>query len=137
MSPRTAFLARLIGLYCIIVSLAMFVHRQATVEMVTAMSHDGPVLYLSGVIAVVSGLAIILGHNVWSGGARAIVVTLIGWIALAKGILLVFLPPETAPTVYLGTLRYGQLFYLYAGIALLLGLYLTYDAHPSARKRTD
>lgn len=136
MLPRTAFLARLIGLYCIIVSLAMFVHRQATVEMVTAMSHDGPVMYLSGVIAVVSGLAIVLCHNVWSGGARPVIVTLIGWVALAKGILLVFVPPDAAPAVYPGALRYGQLFYLYAGFSLLLGLFLTYDAHPS-RKRTD
>ena len=134
MPTHTAFLARLIGLYCIIVSLAMFVHRQATVEMVTAMAHDGPVLYLSGVIAAVSGLAIVLGHNVWSGGARPVVVTLVGWIALAKGILLLFLVPDTAGGVFLGALRYAQLFYFYAGFSLLLGIYLTYDARPASAR---
>ena len=35
MSPRTIFLSRLIGLYCILVSLYMVTHKQVTVEIVT------------------------------------------------------------------------------------------------------
>jgi len=37
MSPRTLFLSRLIGLYCILVALSMMTRRQATVETVTTL----------------------------------------------------------------------------------------------------
>jgi hypothetical protein len=38
------------------------------------------------------GLAMVLGHNRWSGGALPILVTLIGWGLLLRGLLLLFLP---------------------------------------------
>ena len=37
MSPRTLFLSRLIGLYCILIGLSMMTRGQATVETVTAL----------------------------------------------------------------------------------------------------
>ncbi len=128
MSPRTKFLARLIGLYSILIWLAMVTHKQASVEMVTALVHNPPLLFLSGVFAVSVGLAMVLGHNVWSGGAMPVIVTLVGWATLVKGLLLLFLPPGAAPGVLLGSLHYEQLFYVYTGISLLLGIYLTYGA---------
>src|SRR5579863_1637554 len=134
MLPRTLFLGRLIGLYSIIVSLAMVVHRQETVAMVTALFHDIPLLFLCGAIAVIGGLAMVLGHNIWSGGARPIIVTVVGWLTLIKGALLLFLLPDAASGVFLGALHYGQLFYLYVGISLLLGIYLTYDPRPTATR---
>ncbi|MGB8494661.1 MAG: hypothetical protein WCE53_09710 [Candidatus Acidiferrum sp.] len=126
MLPRTIFLSRLLGLYCVLVGLAMVAHRQATVETIRAMVHNAPVLYVAGVMALAAGLAMVLGHNVWSGGALPVVVTLVGWISLIKGLLLLFLTPHAAGVVFLGGLHYEQLFYLYAAIALIVGAYLTY-----------
>jgi hypothetical protein len=36
----------------------------------------------------------VLGHNIWSGGALVVVVTVVGWITLVKSLLFLFLPPE-------------------------------------------
>ena len=44
MSARTTFLGKLIGLYCILFSLSMFTHKGATVEMVTALVHNPPMV---------------------------------------------------------------------------------------------
>ena len=126
MPPRTLFLSRLIGLYCVLVSLYMLTHKQVTVEMVTALVHTQPALFGVGLAAVIVGLAMILGHNVWSGGALPIVVTIAGWTALMKGLLCLFLSPEAASEFFLGWGRYEQLFYVYACISLLFGIYLTY-----------
>ena len=87
MSPRTIYLGRLIGLYCVLLALAMISHKQATVEAINAFMHDAPVLLLASIVAMAAGLAIILGHNVWSGGAFPVVVTLVGWISLIKGLI--------------------------------------------------
>jgi hypothetical protein len=126
MTSRTAFLSRLIGLYCILVSLYMVTHKEVTVEMVTALTHSQPALFAVGLMAATIGLATILGHNVWSGGALPVVVTLVGWTALFKGLLCMFLSPEAASEVFLGWWRYEQLYYVYASLSFLLGIYLTY-----------
>jgi len=126
MSPRTAFLGKLIGLYYILVSLSMLRHKQATVEMVTALVHNPPVLFVTGLLVVAVGLALILAHNVWSGGALPVIVTLFGWVTLIKGLLFLFLSPETTSVFFLGELHYEQFFYFYVGFCLLLGIYMTY-----------
>jgi len=134
MSPRTTFLSRLLGLYLILISLAMAAHKQATVESITAMMHNPPVLLVTRVIAVAAGLAMVLGHNVWSGGVLPVVVTLTGWLMLIKGSLLLFLSPAAASGVFLAGLHYEQFFYGYMGITLVLGIYLTYGGfRPAVR----
>jgi len=106
----------------------MVTHRQAAIETATALVHNPPLLFLAGVIAITIGLAMVLGHNVWTDGAVPVIVTLVGWSTLIKGLLLLFLPPDAAPGVFLGALRYEQLFYVYTAISLLLGSYLTWGA---------
>lgn len=125
MMPRTIFLSRLLGLYSLVIGLAMFAHRQATLETIRAMMHNGPAMYISGVIALAAGLAMVLGHNVWRGGVLPVVVTLVGWLSLIKGLAILFLSVELESCSILG--RYvEQRFYLNAAIAVIVGAYLTY-----------
>ena len=135
MSPRTIFLARLIGLFAILLSLSELVHKQAMVETANALVRDRPLVLLLSMIGLLAGLAMVLAHNVWSGGALPVVVTLFGWILLIRGALLLFLPPETVAGL-LDFFRFAQLFYFYVGIMLVFGLYLTYagfKASPPSR----
>ena len=136
MSPRTLFLSRLIGLYCILIGLSMITRGQATVETVTALLQNSAMTLILGVIALAAGLAMVLAHNKWSGGALAVVVTLIGWMALVKSLFFLFLPHEMEARLFLGQLHYGQLFYVYAAISLALGLYLTYGGFRSRSDRS-
>ena len=130
MSPRTIYLGRLIGLYCVLLALAMISNKQATVETIIALMHDAPVLLLAAIVAMAAGLAIVLGHIVWSGGALPVVVTLVGWISLIKGLILLFLPPVGA-LAYFEALHYGQFFYAYMSVTLAIGIYLTFSSFRS------
>ena len=109
MSSRTILLSRLIGLYCIVIALSMMTRRQATVETVTALLQNPSMMLIVGIITLAAGLAMVLAHNVWSGGALAVVVTLVGWITLIKGLLFLFLPPEMEAGLFLRQLHYQQL----------------------------
>jgi len=131
MSPRTIFLSRLIGLYCILVALSMMIRRQATLESVTGLLHNPPMILLLGVITLAAGLAMVLAHNIWSGGVLAVVVTLVGWITLIKSLLFLFLPPEVEAGFFLRQLHYQELFYFYGAFSLVLGIYLTYGGFRS------
>ena len=131
MSPRTIFLSRLIGLYCVVIGLSMMTRRQATVETVTVLLQNPSMTLILGVITLAAGLAMVLTHNIWSGGTLVVVVTILGWMALIKSLFFLFLPHEMETRLFLGQLRYGQLFYLYSAISLVLGVYLTYGGFKS------
>ncbi len=131
MSSRTIFLSRLIGLYCIVIALSMMTRRQDTVETVTALLQNSSMMLIVGIITLAAGLAVVLAHNIWSGGALGVVVTLVGWITLIKSLFFLFLPPEMEAGLFLGQLHYRQLFYLYTAISLVLGVYLTYGGFKS------
>ncbi len=131
MSPRTLFLSRLIGLYCILVALSMITRRQTTLESVTALLQDPSMIFIVGAITLAAGLAMVLAHNIWSGGARVVIVTLVGWMTLIKSLFFLFLPPEVEAGFFLRQLHYQELFYLYGAVSLVLGIYLTYGGFKS------
>ena len=114
MSLLTIFLAKLLGLYCIIVALAMMTRKQSTVTTVKELIANPPLLLFVEVLGLAVGLAMILGHNIWSGGALPVIVTLIGWLMAIRGASLLALSPNTIMKLF-EALRYEQLFYLYMG----------------------
>lgn len=126
MSARTSFLARLIGLYCIFVSIAMAINKQSTIQTVLTLVHNGPLVFVFGLLVVAAGLAMVLSHNVWTGGALPVIVSVVGWSALVKGLLFLFLPPPAAVGIFYWGTSYEQYFYFDAAIAFILGAYLTY-----------
>jgi vacuolar-type H+-ATPase subunit I/STV1 len=133
-SKETRFLSRLLGLYCLVIGLAMLAQRPATVLAVAALLHDRPLMYLLGVLCLFAGLAMVLVHNVWSGGAATVIVTLIGWLTLLKGLAFIGLQPAQAAELYIAQLRFEQLYPLYALLTLLLGGYLCYAGFTRVRR---
>jgi hypothetical protein len=134
-SKETRFLSRLLGLYCLIMALAMLTQRQSTLATVAALLHDRPLMYLLGVWCVFAGLAVILVHNRWSDGAAALLVTLIGWLTLLKGVMFVTLTPARTADLYLSQLRFEQLYPLYACLTLALGACLCYAGFAGTGRR--
>jgi len=135
MSSRTIFLSRLFGLYCILVIPSMVLHRQATVDWMTALLNNPALLWVLSVITLTIGLAMVLAHNVWSGGALPVVVTLVGWATLIKGLLFLFLPSGFESEFVLSALRNPLLFYVWMTPSLLVGIYLTYGGFASKATR--
>ena len=124
------FLAKFLGLYLIAISGEMLVSKRRTRAALDEMTRGGPWMLFSGLVAAAAGLAIVLGHNVWTGGALAVVVTLCGWATLLKGVSLLLIPPEQMAAVYKG-LGFERLFYVWMGVVLAIGLLITLDAFAS------
>jgi len=122
MSKLTVYLARFIGLFTLLVGAGCLVRGVALVESAIA---NGPVMLVYALVSLAAGLAMILGHNVWSGGALPVVVTLVGWLIAAKGVVLFFATPE-ALTQFLERMQYGEHYSLYVAPSLVIGLYLTW-----------
>ena len=127
MSALTIFLGKLLGVYCLIVALTMMANRQTMVDAVHTLIRNSPLVLLFGVIAVGVGLGVAIGHDVWSGGALPIIVTIVGWVSLIKGVVLLALPAGQMAKLY-KAMRYERFYLAYVGVTLALGLYLTIAA---------
>jgi hypothetical protein len=95
------------------------------VSAVTATVSDGPLMLVYAIIGLAAGVAMIVCHNVWSGGLLPVTVTLCGWLIFFKSLVLLLLPAETLSRM-IGQMHYGDRFYLYVVPSLVIGLYLTW-----------
>jgi hypothetical protein len=127
MRPLTVYLGRLLGLFTLITSFGLLVERQTTLFTIPALLVNRPVMLIFAIIALAGGLAIVLAHNIWSGGILPFLVTLIGWIMLIRGVLFLFLPPEATLGI-LESMQFERFFYIYLAIPFVLGICLTYVA---------
>ena len=126
MSALTIFLAKLLGLYCIIFALVMMVRgSRAVATTVKALVANPPLLMFVELIGLAGGLAMVIGHNIWTGGVLTVAVTLIGWLIVIRSVILLAMSPEVAVKL-IEALQYEKYFYLYMGGTLILGLWLAY-----------
>lgn len=133
MSPLTIFLAKLIGLFTLLFSIALVLRGEDLVTTMTALMHDRAILIVLAMIALASGIAMVLAHNRWSGGVLTIVVTLLGWIFLFRGLVLLFLPFDLLES-FVAALHFENRYLLYATLPFLLGAYLTYAGFAAERQ---
>ena len=78
------FLAALISPVMLAAALGMLLNPDGQRATMLAFLDSPPLIYLSGVLAMVAGLAILLYHNVWAADWR-VIVTLLGWAGTIGG----------------------------------------------------
>jgi hypothetical protein len=84
-----------------------------------------PVVYLSGVLIFVAGLAIVRVHNLWARN-WTILVTLTGWFLLPLGLIRMF----AASQYYQATAGVSSTVYMaLEGVLLVVALALTYHGY--------
>lgn len=121
----STYLARVIGLYLVLVSAAMLINLPLFLNQVSLLIQNASLMYFAGFTTMILGLLLVVGHNIWEWSWR-LIVTLFGWIVLLKGVSLLFYPQ------FLGMLSVrfvndATLAYYVAVIDLVLGLVLCYN----------
>jgi hypothetical protein len=125
MSHLTVFLARLTGLFITVLAVWILVDQADFNAVVQAVVNDRVATLLLSLMCLAAGLAIVLAHQVWSGGIAQILVTLLGWLLLVRGVVLLFLPKNLLETLAIAVVGAGWLWVIGA-VALFLGIILTY-----------
>ena len=131
MSSCTLFLSRLLGLYFLICGLAMLVHKQVFTDALALVPANPLALLWSAMIISLAGLAMVLAHNVWSKRPAVVIVTLLGWLTLIKGIAYLFLPARWLAEFFQAVLNCAACLYSVTAFLLVLGAYLTYEGFKS------
>jgi len=85
------YLVRFEGLSLFLLSLGLLINRKRFFAMLEHMGEDSFPVLIAGVSAVGIGAASVVGYEHWSFGWMG-VVTLMGWVALIKGTLILCVP---------------------------------------------
>jgi hypothetical protein len=137
---RSRFIAKLIGPVCIAGGIGLLFNADVHKAMFEHGLHDHLVIYLSGVISLTIGLAIVILHNRW-GWHWPVIVTIFGWLGVIGGAVRMILPQAVEQ---MGAAFIAHPSFLVGdGIfAVLLGVLLSYfgyfdppQVHGASRRR--
>lgn len=85
------FIARTLGVIYLTVGIGLFLFREIYVLAFRKILENPGYALLGGFMAIVGGMALVTYHNLWVNDWR-VVITIIGWIALIKGVILLLVP---------------------------------------------
>jgi len=117
------FLAKVIGLYLIIIGIAV-IWRRSFFPLVVAIYFDNQALVLlGGVMTLILGLLIVVSHSVFEMNWRFLI-TLLGYLTLFKAIVHLYAPKHARRMAE--RMVVGEAYRLAAGVFVIVGVYLTY-----------
>jgi len=119
----TVFLAKVIGVYLLVGGAAVLADRRRIMLAIVALSKERFAQLIAGVLALITGLALVNLHNVWTTLPAALV-SLVGWLALLKGVVYLLLPEASMEKLMKAFM--DRTWYLLDGVlVLIVGAYLT------------
>lgn len=121
-------LARLLGPLYLVVGVGLLLNQSYYRDMFRNLQSGGVFYYLSGALALMFGVAVLLFHNLWVADWR-VILTILGWLGVAKGVLLLVFPQAAARLT--ATFTHGSLLLGSAVFALLLGNWFCYVGYAS------
>jgi hypothetical protein len=100
-------------------------------SMIAEALHPGVLFYLSGLLSLLAGLAIVNLHNRWQRDWRA-VITVMGWLMTIGGVMRIVLPQFA---VVVGSTIYGgRASTIVAALAVgMLGAFLSFKGYVPSR----
>ena len=125
------FIARLIGPAFVAVGLGVLANGPFYTALILEAVHSPTLIYFSGLMALVPGLAILNVHRSWSGWP--VIITIIGWLMVIGGVIRLVLPATTATRA---SDLYSKPFVLLivALVVLLVGAYLCFEGYRARNK---
>lgn len=123
----TILLGKIFGLTYLVTCIACLARPRAVLDAANSWAENPGLLLISGVFTFAAGVASVIGHNVWTGGALPVAVTLLGWLMLAKGAAMMFLPPPILIAAY-GSLNSPRKFRLAMIPATVFAAWVTFLA---------
>ncbi|NTW89614.1 MAG: hypothetical protein HGB37_01735 [Candidatus Moranbacteria bacterium] len=117
-------LFQLLGLAMFPIGVGMLAHPDVLKKIFKNLEHDPAAVYLSGFVSLFLGYALVAFHNTWQFD-RSLIITLVGWSALIKGLSLLLFPTSLfgATRKFTDSDRYRKCFPWYP---ILFGLVLLY-----------
>ncbi len=121
------FIAKLTGPALVVIGVGVLLNEPNYSAMITEATHSPTIIYLSGLLSLLPGLAILNVYRMWTADWR-VVITILGWLLAIGGIVRIVLPQFTTT---LATTLYSTSASLtvFAVFVLVLGGYLSFEGY--------
>ena len=132
---RSIFLAKLIGPFLAVCGVALIFNADAFRAIGDEIVKSPALIYIAGLLALATGLAIVNTHNEWTADWR-VVITLLGWLSVVAGIIRVVFPRvvETLGASIVATVSNGWI--VGEGVVILaLGAWLSFKGYAPGKAR--
>lgn len=129
--PPAVFIARLTGPSFIAIGVGVLLNQAHYAAMITEAAHSPTLIYLSGLLTLPLGLAILNVHRAWTADWR-VIVTILGWLLAIGGVIRIVLPQFTA-TMATALFSTSAGLMAVAVVTLVLGGYLSFEGYRSHR----
>ena len=125
------FIARLIGPSLFVIGVGVLLNEANYAAMITEAVHSPFIIYLSGLLTLPLGLAILNVYRTWTADWR-VIITILGWLLVIGGVIRIALPKFTTT---LATTLYSTSASLtvFAIVMLVLGGYLSFEGYRARR----
>ena len=120
-------IAGLIGPTLVAVAVAVVLNLGSFPALAEQVSRDPALIFLSGILLFVAGLAIVRAHNIWAGG-WPVLVTVFGWLILLGGLARILFPAQIT-AIAAGVGRSAGLIVAAAIVLLVLGAILSFKGY--------
>lgn len=94
MDPLSIYLAKLLGLYFVIMGMAVFFRTAHYQRSLKEISGSDAIMNIISILPLAVGLSIVIGHNVWVKN-WTVLITIAGWVILIKGVCRLFFYKRT------------------------------------------
>lgn len=118
------YLAQLMSVVFVVIGLALLLRNKHYLKAYKAWMGEPGLMLFTAMVVLVAGVALVLVHNIWIASWE-VLITIVGWGMVLKGVLLAFLPEEMENLIA-GLMKKGWLLYLGGGIWVVGGLVLGY-----------
>ena len=107
MNDTSILAARILALVYLSVAIGHFSRKDYFRSILSDFAENSGLVYLGGFMALVVGALLVHAHNLWVSDWR-VLITIIGWLALAKGVILIAFPGLMKKVMLVCSLAAGQ-----------------------------
>ncbi|UXA07051.1 hypothetical protein KXD96_02500 [Mycobacterium sp. SMC-2] len=127
---RTRFFCRLLGPFLVVLDVTAVARASDMQSLLSQFEANSMWTFVTGAFILLFGLTIVAAHQYWHGAA-AVIVSLLGWLIVLRGVLLVAFPKFFISLA--NDMIGAQGWWITACVVFaLVGLYLTYVGWVSA-----
>jgi len=119
---NSILLAKFIGPYIIVIGIGLLFNPKVYQKIMEDFFKNAALVYVTGLITLIAGLAVVLFHNLWVFDWR-VIITLLGWNILIKGVWLIISPDTSAKVAALFAKKNKLVIILWV-IMLVIGIFL-------------
>lgn len=118
----SVFLARVWGVTLIVLASAFIINQKTYLKKLPELA-SSPLFLFTGILAILLGIVHVVVHNIWSSDWR-LLVTILGWSMLLKGIVRLFFPDRVIKFIKKGS--YRPWYIPVVVFVLMMGVYLVF-----------